>query len=133
MTTDNRTDGTFSQKQRAALEALAKGADYERASLAAGVVPRTLYRWRDEPLFRVELRRLSDVVLSDAAVQMKGRMGAAVGVLVEVMEDKDAPPSARVRAAVAMLETGLKILEAGELLARPERLEQSQGIQNATS
>lgn len=133
MSTDNRTDGTFSQKQRAALEALARGADYERAALAAGVVPRTLYRWRDETLFRAELRRLSDVVLSDAAVQMKGRMGAAVGVLVEVMEDTAAPHSARVRAAVAMLETGLRIVEAGELLARLERLEQLQEVQHETS
>ena len=36
MSTDNRKGGRFNHRQQAVL--------------AAGIVPRTLYRWRDEPL-----------------------------------------------------------------------------------
>jgi hypothetical protein len=124
MATDNPKLRQLSQKQRTAIGALVNGADYGEAALTAGVSNRTLYRWRGEDeMFVSELNRLSGIALGNAATKMKGHMGAAVDVLVNVMNDSDNPASARIRAALGILETGLKIIEAGELLARLEKLE----------
>ena len=129
MAKNNRNKRQLSAKQRLAIDALVAGADYGTASLKSGVSERTLFRWRGEADFASELSRLSGIALTDAAVRMKGNMGTAVGVLVDVMTDATAPPSARIRAALGMLDTGLRIVEAGELLARLEALE----VQNAKS
>lgn len=120
------TVSKLTRKQRQAIKALIEGKNYEETALVAGVTNRTLWTWRhDNETFKAELARQSDNVLSDATTTMKANMHTAVNVISEVMCDREASPSVRVRAAQAMLETGLKLIDAAEILKRIAVLEQA--------
>lgn len=116
--------GNLPTKQQKAIQALIDGQSYEEAALTAGVTSRTLRKWRcEDEEFQQEITRQSNIVLSDATTNMKSNMQTAVSVICEVMNDTAAPPAVRVRAAQVMLETGLKLVEAAEVLNRITALE----------
>jgi hypothetical protein len=106
-----------------AVVALAAGASKEDAAAVAGVNRTTLWRWLQEAEFRArvaaERQRLVDRAvgrLADASVR-------AVDVLLEVADDAEAPPSARVAAARGVLEIGGRLREEADLGARLDDLE----------
>jgi hypothetical protein len=108
-----------------AVVALAAGASKEDAAAMAGISRSTLYEWLKRPEFRgrvqAERQRLVDRAvgrLADASVR-------AADVLLEVADDTEAPPSARVAAARGVLEIGGRLREEAELGARLDDLEQA--------
>ena len=115
---------TLTTKQRRAVDALLSGANRDQASAAAGVSVRTLDRWRGElPAFQDELRRRGREAVEGAAWRLRDSMKDAADVLTALMQDQEAPASVRLRAAQAVIDSGLKVIEAADILDRLEALE----------
>jgi DNA-binding MurR/RpiR family transcriptional regulator len=106
-----------------ALAALLVQPTIAAAAESAGVSETTLMRWMQEPQFAGRYReaRAQLVVQTGAALQRAS--SGAVATLQAVMEDSEAPASARVSAARAVLELALRAREQEELSARIEALE----------
>ncbi len=93
------------------------------AAHLAGVSEPTAWRYLRAPAVRQELAARQDDILGHVARRLASEMGAALDVLSEVMEDTAAHPGARVSAARAILETGLRLAELVTLSERVAALE----------
>lgn len=114
----------LSARQYRALEALLGGATKSDAATAAGVDPRTLNRWMNEDvLFWNTLQDESRKTVFDATRRLTAAMQSAVSVMMEVMEDGDAPAAVRLRAAQVVTETAVKLIETNDILRRLDELE----------
>jgi len=111
-------------KQTKALEALLDGANIQDAASAAGVNRKTVARWLQEPaywkLYQVNSRRGLEL----AARRLTGKLDMAVDMVSSVMEDDEAPPSVRLRAAQQVIEGSLKLLEVSDFAERLAALEE---------
>ena len=111
-------------KQTKALEALLDGANIQDAASAAGVNRKTVARWLQEPaywkLYQVNHRRGLEL----AARRLTGKLDMAVDMVSSVMEDDEAPPSVRLRAAQQVIEGSLKLLEVSDFAERLAALEE---------
>jgi hypothetical protein len=67
-------------------------------------------------------------VVQQAVVQVQHATGTAVHTLLTVMQDANAPASAKVSAAKTILETAIKAVELEDLEARIAALEMQQGL-----
>src|SRR5262245_5183739 len=80
------------KRQAVALE-LVKGQSPDLAAAAAGVSPRTVYRWKNQPEFVVELKALRDQVRGesiDTAIDRLTRMlGPAVAAHVRLLKTEN--------------------------------------------
>ena len=76
---------------------------------------------------RAALSAALDIALSQAAARCSGAMGAALEVLLSIAENIEAPASARVSAARAILDSGLRMRESLELSERVAVLEEKIG------
>jgi len=90
--------------QRRALAALLSTATIKAAAKKCGLCERTLYNYLDDDDFRAELRSRQDRAISAAVAALSGLAGDAVKALKKTLTDADASPSARVRAALGILE-----------------------------
>ena len=114
----------LSAKQYRALEALLSGATKSDAATTAGVDPRTLNRWINENvLFWNTLQDESRKTVFDATRRLTAAMQSAVSVMMEVMEDGDAPAAVRLRAAQVVTETAVRLIETNDVLRRLDELE----------
>ena len=91
----------LSEKQKAAIELLLTGKSLAATARALEIDPRTLYRWRQDELFRETLEDRRRELWSDAT----GRLVALVHPSLDVMEQHltDRYDRARFRAASAIL------------------------------
>jgi DNA-binding MurR/RpiR family transcriptional regulator len=115
----------FGRKKEAAIAALLAEPTIESAAKAAGVSGATLWRWMQEPGFDAEYRRARRASLGQAISQLQAASSAAVKALRAVAEDGAAPPAARVSAARAVLEIGIRAIEVEDLEARISQLEKA--------
>lgn len=126
MSANDTLDKKITAKQQKALEALLDGRNREDAALAAGVTARTLYRWLNEPefaAFQAEVSTHQTRAISLASIRLTGGIASCADYLLSVIEDEDAPPSVRVRAALGWLDKQIKFVEVNEILLRLEALE----------
>ncbi len=117
-------------KTEQAIAALLRCPTLEEAAAETGVATRTLRRWLHEPDFRQQYLAVRRQIYSQAIGRAQQTLSRGVGVLHEILDDPDAPPTARV-AAFARLEEmarrGVEIedletrLTALEMQLRPER------------
>ena len=115
-------------KQRRFINALLTSNTIRDAAQTADIAERTAYRWlRSDPV-KSALSEALDVALSQAAARCSGAMGAALEVLLAIAQDIEAPASARVSAARAILEGGPKLRESRELSERVAILENMGGV-----
>ena len=84
---------------------------------------RTAWTYLGDPAVKAELAAHQDAVLGDAARRLAREMGAALDVLCAIMRDKGATDAARVSAARAVLDSGLKLAELVTLADRVAELE----------
>ena len=125
MSENGSRDKKLSAKQRAAIAALLDGKSYGQTALVAGVSERTLFRWRDEvPEFNYELERRGRHAIRDATTQLTGGLETAISFLLDVVNDRDAPYSVRVRAALGLIDKQLSLVEQSEIVERLAALEQ---------
>jgi hypothetical protein len=102
--------------------ALACGATVESAARTAGVSERTAFRRREDPEFRRRLERLRLDMAQRGAAMLTAAAMEAVKTLVDLLQSSK-PAAARLGAARAILELGVRHREAAELSERIAALE----------
>ena len=120
--------GKLTRKQEALISALLTAPSLAAAAQTAGIGEVTAWRWLKEPTFQTAYRDARRAVVQQAITQVQQATGEAVETLRGVMQDAEAPASARVSAAKAVLETAIKAVELEDLEARIVALEMQQGI-----
>jgi hypothetical protein len=112
-------------RQLTAIGALLSAETQEGAARAAGVSPRTLRRWQDEPAFIGELSRQRARVIGAVATALAGRAVAcadALGLTGASTSRRRADP-AKVAAARATLDLFTAFVESSDIVSRLEALE----------
>jgi transposase-like protein len=110
-------------KQEAAIVALLSSKNVEEAARVAGVTPRTLYRWMNEPDFDAASRAARRQAYGQSISRLQQGATAAATTLLKVMIDPATPPSTKVRASEAVLSHAAKAIEIEDIDARLRELE----------
>jgi transposase-like protein len=113
----------LSHKQERAIAALLVAPSVTAAAQQIGVNENTLLRWLKDAAFQTTYRDARRAVVQHAIVQVQRATAEAVETLRNVMQAADAPASAKVSAAKAILETAVKAVELEDLEARITALE----------
>ena len=113
----------LSRKQEALISALLTAPTLADAAHTAGIGEVTAWRWLKEADFQAAYREARRAVVQQAITQVQRATGEAVETLRSVMQDAEAPASAKVSAAKAILETAVKAVELEDLEARLAALE----------
>ncbi|MBR3474206.1 MAG: hypothetical protein IKH34_03960 [Oscillospiraceae bacterium] len=113
----------MTEKQKRAIAILARSPTLTEAAKAAGISVSTLRRWRSQAEFKTAYRQALDEIIEDASRAARQSLGEAVEVLREIAKNTKAPTSSRVAAGRAILESGLRIIEASDILERLQSLE----------
>jgi hypothetical protein len=116
----------LSHKREHAIAALLIAPSVTAAAHQVGVNENTLLRWLKEASFQTAYREARRAVVQHAIVQVQQATGEAVETLRKVMQAADAPASAKVSAAKAILETAVKAVELEDLEVRIAALEAAQ-------
>ena len=111
--------GSLTAKQRRAIGELIALSTQKAAAQTVGVSENTLIAWMRKPEFRRALADAESAVLGETMRALGRASHGAVLVLELVTNDADAPPTARVSAARAILDATLTVRSA---LAFDERL-----------
>ncbi|MGI6379794.1 MAG: hypothetical protein ACOX2R_03275 [Anaerolineae bacterium] len=111
-------------RKRRFLAALVACPTVRDAALAAGIGEATAWRYTQDPAVRQALAERQTAVLAHASRRLAREMGAAMDVLVAIMRDEEASDGARVSAARAVLDSGLKLAELVTLAERVAALEE---------
>jgi hypothetical protein len=114
-------DETLNRTLPAAL-ALAMGRSVKEAADAAGVDPKTVYRWRSGKQFKVKVRQLRQEVIDTALGKLLSSLTAACDTLTELLGPGH-QEGTRLRAAVALLEMASKYHGEVDVSARLAELE----------
>lgn len=102
--------------------AIAAGSTVVAAAETAGVGRVTVHRWLQEAEFRQRIAELRREMTGRAIGRLADRMAKAVDVLAEVLESPIA--TARLKAAIALLELGLRAVTLADVQARVEAIEE---------
>ena len=113
------------QKQTKAIVSLLNCRTVSEAATQAGVNESTVWRWMREEAFQDALQEAKQRIVTQAIIQLQQATGEAVGTLRGIMADGEAPASARVTAAKAVLDMAVKAIKMEDLEARLMTLEQS--------
>jgi hypothetical protein len=116
----------LSRKQEALISALLTAPRLADAAQTAGIGEVTAWRWLKDATFQAAYREARRAVVQHAIVQVQHATGEAVETLRSVMQDTEAPASAKVSAAKTILETSVKAVELEDLEARIMALETAQ-------
>ena len=98
----------------------------QEAAKACGIAKATIYRRMQEPSFKAEYAKRRRLLVEAACGALQGKISEAVEALSEIMSDGSAGKMARVQAARAVLEFGIKTVETLDVLPRLEALEEAQ-------
>src|SRR5262249_55335360 len=116
------SDNVRKTGREAAILALACGETIAEAARKAGVVERTLYRWRKEEAFRQEIAAARAELFSRALGRMaEGAVGSVLTLRQLCLKGKS--ETVRLAAARTLLEQGAKLRESVEFEQRLEALE----------
>src|SRR4029450_4576524 len=111
-------------RQEQSITALLVQGSLQAAAAASGIHEKTLRRWlREDAVFQLAYREARRAVVQHAITQVQRATGEAVETLRSVMQDAEAPASAKVSAAKTILETAVKGIEIEDLAARIAALE----------
>ncbi len=114
----------ITRKRQLAIAALLQQPTVKDAAAVAGVGEATLIRWLGQDNnFKLEYRQARRRILDQAITNLLQATGSAVETLMEIMMDKDKPPSSRVVCAKSILDIALKSVELNDMVARVEKLE----------
>jgi transposase-like protein len=91
--------------QQAVLAALVQGATITAAAEASNVHRTTVHYWcRTQPEFRLALQQAKQIHTEAVRDELRQLSADAISVLREIMHSKQAPPSVRLRAALAVID-----------------------------
>ena len=106
----------------ALIAALATGATREEAAVAAGVSERTVYRRCDDHEFTSQVEDAQQDLISRSTARLGAATGQAIETLVDLL-DAAQPPSVRLGAARAVLDSAMRWRDAEETELRLAALE----------
>lgn len=115
----------MTQKMQKALLALLTSPTKEQAAATAGITPKTLRSYLDNPEFQAEYRAAFSDLVRDAVRQAQKSLSPALDTLNDIMQDDDQNGQIRVSAARSLLEFGLKATEQLDIVDRLEALEKA--------
>ena len=95
-------NGNITRKQAAAVKALLEHGSLEDAANAAGVSTKTIYRWRQDPLFVAALDKAQGDEIRNAVRVLVVDLRANHEVMREIRDKPTATPGIRLRAAQAL-------------------------------
>jgi hypothetical protein len=114
----------LSRNQEKAIAALISHNSIPAAAESIGIGEVTLWRWLKVEHFKAAYREARCQVVSQAIGRLQTNLSKAIDTLLEIAEDGEAPASARVTAARAIIDQSLKAVEVEDLETRVEQLEQ---------
>ena len=117
----------FGHKREQAIAALLTERNVDEAARVVGVSVATLMRWQKEPEFREAYRTARRDAFGQSIARLQKASGAATTTLLNIMVDKGAPPSCRLRAAESVLSLATKATEMEDVQARLSALEEKVG------
>ena len=103
---------TLTPNQRKALAALLTNPPTAAAARACGLSDRVITKYKTLPQFAAALAEGREAQLSEAVNSLAASYGAAVGTLRSIAENPKEQAQARVNAAKALLDYGLRFSEA---------------------
>lgn len=118
-------DSDLSTRQRKFVAALLSNPTIETAAEAAGIHKRTAHRYLADPAVRRALGQELDNLMGQTTRLVVRAMTSALATLQQIHTDPEAPTSARVSAARAILDAGPRLREALDLAERVAALENS--------
>lgn len=125
---NERPAGGLTAKQERGIAALLEWPTITEAAKRSGLSEPTLRRWMNDPAF-AEAYKAARVRVWDGALDaLQSAAGAAVASLRDIAQDANAQASARVSAAKAILEIGLRLRESLDLEARMVEIENKLGV-----
>ena len=113
----------LSRNKERAIAALITNSSIPAAAKAAGIAEATLWRWLKIDAFKKAYRQARSEIVSHAISQLQKGLTRAIDALFEIVENSEAPASARVSAARSIIDTALKSAEMEDLVGRVEALE----------
>lgn len=113
----------LSKKQEVAIVELLSCPSVREVSQKVKVSEVTLYRWLNNDTFKAHYRAARRKIVEQALGTLQRATSEAVRTLLEVMDDKEASPPARVASARTILEFAVKAVELDDLSERVEILE----------
>src|SRR5579862_4657861 len=90
----------------------------EKAAAALGITTVTLWRAMQKPEFAEAYRKARWAAFSQSIARLQQASNAAVGTLLRVMTDREAPHSSRVRSAAVVLQSAFRGMQIEEIEAR---------------
>jgi hypothetical protein len=114
-----------SARQERMIVALLEHSTHEKAAAALGVSTVTLWRSMQKPEFAEAYRKARREAFSQSIARLQYASNAAVGTLLRVLTDREAPAASRVRAADVVLQTALRGMEIEDIEARVTELERA--------
>lgn len=106
----------LSPNEYKALQALLTHPSKTEAAEAAGVSLRTLQRYLADEQFQAAYREAFQELVTDATRQVQQSLSPAIRALRSIVEDDGENASARISAARALLEYGLRMTELSDIL-----------------
>lgn len=100
----------------------------KEAAAATGISVVTATHWLRKPEFIELYRQAKSDLVSHAIAKLQSVTGKAVQTLEDVMDDPDAPATAKVSAARVILESSIRAMEDEEISRRLEALEQDYNL-----
>jgi hypothetical protein len=119
----NDSGTELSPKQHQAIQSLLTQSSVPNAAASVGISTRSLYRWLDEPAFRLALNTALDKSIDAAARGLVGLTEKAIKVVGTVLDNEQLHPATRLRAADLVLSNMLKLAELRTLAQRVAALE----------
>lgn len=111
-------------KQERALAALVLCPTAREAAKAAGLAESTLRRYKQDPGFMAEYRKRCNESLETACTKAKSALPPAIERLNGIVQDDKQQPREQIAAARAVLEYGLRLIEANDFEQRLRALEE---------
>ncbi|MCI2047824.1 MAG: hypothetical protein LKJ90_08930 [Faecalibacterium sp.] len=109
-------------KEETVIAALLTSPTVAEASKRCGVSVRTIYHMRQRPDFQKQYSAAKAKIISDATAYLQSKMQGAADTVTGIMADPLAPPYARVQAARAVFDYGIKLGEQNDILNELARL-----------
>lgn len=110
-------------KKALALQALLTCRTNQEAADQAGISIRTLQSYLADPDFRAEYENALQKATDSTAEKLKRCMNGAVDVLDTIAQSETAGSTARVQAARALIDFGMKVTEMEQIVSKLEELE----------
>ena len=114
----NEAYASLNDQQKTAVEMLAVGKSFGRIARFIEIDPRTLYRWRQDPIFREALHRRRRELWSDAIDRVRGMVTPSLDIVEQHLTDRY--ERIRFRAAQTVLNLASLKKHASEAAADPD-------------